>query len=647
MATGDPLSIGLSGLLAMQRSLATTSHNIANVNTPGFSRQRTELATQLPEFSGNGFIGTGVNVTTVRRAYDAFLTEQVQSYTSEHAQFETFHGLTAQIDNLFADPEAGLSPTLQQFFNSVQEVADDPSAPAARQALLTEGEVLAARFHFLDGRLRDLHDSVNTQLRDTVAEVNTLASSIAKLNQRISEFQGQNSSQPANDLLDQRDQLIGELAQKVAVTVFPQEDGMLNVFVGNGQSLVVGDHSSKLATLSDSYDSSRLDIGYTVGSGTLAVSDQMAGGELGALLSFRDQVLEPSRNNLGQLALGITQTFNAQHHLGMDLKGELGRDFFFPIDSSAPISLPRADNTGDGVVEITVSDASKLTDSDYRLEREGASYTLTRLSDNQVYSLTNFPGGTETVDGLILDLTAGSMDSGDSYLIQPTREAAQNFGVMLTDTSRIAAAAPIRTEANLGNKGTGQISASSVTNTNGLPLPTNGQITLSYDEATQQFNVNGGPGGLLSYDPATEGDGKEFTFPTLGGITFTISGTPADGDNFVIHNNTGGVSDNRNALALAGLQTESSLQGETATYQEHYSRLVVDVGVRTRQAEANRDTSGALLDQAVEAREGVSGVNLEEEAANLLRFQQAFQAAARVISVADTMFQSLLGAVGR
>lgn len=647
MATGDPFSIGVSGLLATQRALATTSHNIANANTPGFSRQRTELAAQLPEFSGNGFIGTGVSVATVRRAYDSFLTEQVQSNTSEHAQLETFHALAAQVDHLLADPAVGLSPPLQQFFNSVQEMADDPSAPAPRQALLAEGEVLASRFHLLDGRLSDLDDSINTQLQDTVAEVNTLASSIAGLNQRILEVHGQTSGQPANDLLDQRDQLIGELAQKVAVTAFPQADGMVNVVIGNGQSLVVGNQSSTLTTMANPYDNSRLEIGYTAGDNTLSISNHMAGGELGALLTFRDQVLEPSRNALGQLAIGFSQTVNVRHQVGMDLNGELGRNFFAPVDSSAPASLPRADNTGDGIIEINVSDVSELSDSNYRLDRNGADYTLTRLSDNQAFSLAAFPGGEETVDGLTLNLTSGTINAGDSYLIRPTRGAAQKFEVALSDSNSIAAAVPIRTEANLENEGSGRISAASVSHANGLPLPANGQISLTYDAAAQQFNVSGGPGGTLDYDPATERDGKEFTFPASGGTTFTISGAPADGDTFVIANNTGGVSDNRNALALAASQGQSSLQGGTATFQEHYSSLVVDVGVQTRQAEANRDTHRTLLDQAVAAREGVSGVNLEEEAANLLRFQQAFQAAARVISTADTMFQSLLGAIGR
>ncbi|KFI21970.1 flagellar hook-associated protein FlgK [Nitrosococcus oceani] len=647
MASSDLLGIGASGLLAAQRALATTSHNIANVNTPGFSRQRTELAARLPEFTGQGFIGTGVDVTTVRRAYDSFLTEQARHSTSEYAQSKVFHDLAAQVDNLFADSDTGLSASSQRFFNATQELANDPSSSAARQVLLAEGGAFATRVHSLGDRLGELDEGINTRLRDTVAEVNTLSSSIAGLNQQIRDLRGQNNDQPPNDLLDQRDQLIQDLSQKAAVTVLPQDDGSLNVFIGKGQSLVTGNHSHSLTTLANPYEASRLEVGYAAKGGVASISDSIQGGELGALLSFRDEVLAPSRNALGQLAVGVAQSFNEQHRLGVDLQGELGGDFFAAIDSNTAVSLPRADNTGDGVIEIAINDASKLTDSDYRLDRHGAGFTLTRLSDNQAFSLSTFPGSAETVDGLTLNLTSGSINGGDSYLIQPTRAAAQQFGVMLTDSARIAAAGPIRIEANLGNRGTGQVSAAAVTSTTGLPLPPNGDVTLTYDAAARQFNVSGGPGGTLDFDPASESNGKEFSLPSVGGLNFTVSGVPADGDTFMLQNNTGGVGDNRNALSLAGLQTKPVFQDGTTTYQEQYGRLVADVGARTRQAEANQDTQKILLDQAVAAREGGSGVNLEEEAANLIRFQQAFQAAARVISTADTMFQTLLGAVGR
>ena len=639
----DLLSTSVSGLLAFQSALDTTAHNIANANTPGYSRQRVDLATRPPEHYGFGYIGNGVQVADVRRLYDSFLAGQVRSSTSNNSRLQAFYGMASQIDNLLADPNAGLSPSLQAFFNAVQQVANAPSSIPARQAMLGAADTLANRFHSLDQSFTQLNGQVDTQMQSIVGEINSLAASIAKLNQSIVQAEASANGQPPNDLLDQRDQLINQLAQHVSVSTVAQSGGAVNVFIGSGQSLVLGQQASTLSVVPSPSDPARPEISYQNGASTVIVTNSLSGGDLGGLLDFRRQVLDPSWNALGQVATGLAQTFNAQHHLGQDLNGALGGDFF---NVAAPQVIGNSANTGNAVVNASVTNVNALTTSDYRLSYDGSKYTLTRLSDGSATTFTSFP---QTVDGVTLSLASGSMNAGDSFLIRPTRGAAQSFSVAIQDPTKIAAAAPIQTQASATNAGTGQISPGTVINTNNLPLT--GNITLTFDPnalgpGVPGFTVSGGPGGTLAYNPATDANGKQFSFPSYGGITFTLSGVPASGDSFVISPNTNASNDNRNALLLAQLQTTPTLDGSTATYQDAYGQLVSQVGTVTQQAQTNSQAAQTQLNQATQAQQAVSGVNLDQEAANLVRYQQAYQAAAKTITVAETLFQSLLSAVG-
>lgn len=654
MAGSDILGIGVSGLLAFQNELATTGHNISNANTPSYSRQVVDLTAQNPMLSGTSYLGTGVQVTAVRRVYSDFLTAQVRTATSSSNQAQQYYTLASQVDNLLGDPTAGLTPSLQSFFDAVQGVANDPTSVPARQVMLSQANALADRFHNLDQQLSGLRQGVNTQISTDVNGINSLASSIAALNKQIADATAAAGGQPPNDLLDQRDALVTQLAQHVSVTTVSQNDGALNIFVGNGQSLVAGGTASTLSVVSNPYDPTCSEVGYTTGGVTAIVSNYLTGGTLGGTLDFRNQVLDPAQNALGRVALGVTSTFNAQHRLGADLSGNINQNFFNDITASSPRVLSNTNNTGNGMVAASVANVNALTTSDYRLDRTASGYTLTRLSDNTVTQLSSFPGSPVTVDGVTLSLTSGSIAVGDSFLIQPTRLGANGIGVAISDPSRIAASSPISISATTDanglptNTGTGAISAATVSNTTNLPLAAN--ITLTFDPnaggaGVPGFTVTGGPGGTLAYDPATDSSGKQFTFAGYGGMTFTISGTPSSADSFVISNNTGGVSDNQNALTLAGLSNQRTLANGSATYEGAYGQLVTSVGADTNQAQVNNDAQTSLLTQATASRDSVSGVNLDEEAANLVHFQQSYQAAAQVIATAESLFQTLLTAV--
>lgn len=635
----DLLGLGVSGLLSYQRALTTTSHNVTNVNTPGYSRQRVEMESTTPQFLGGNFLGSGVQVDAVRRIYDEFLVEQVRSTSSLQQQHETMFDLSSQIDNLLADPAAGLTPVMQNFFNALQDLASDPASTPARQVVLSEGESLTARFNDLFGRLDGLREGANSRLDTLVIEVNALSQAIADVNEDILNVRTGNDAQQPNDLLDRRDHLVDELSKYVSVRTLEQDDGTLNVFIGSGQSLVVGISANSLESLPDPFDPTRLLVGISNGTSTVDITGQLSGGRIGGVLEFRDQVLDPAMNGLGRVALSLVESFNTQHSLGQDLDGDLGGNFF---STSAPEVLPNNNNGGTGQLAVSISDLSAVTTSNYELRRNGADYELLRLSDGIVIDLdaAGFPGATVTVDGLDIALASGAIADGDRFLLRPVRTAADAIDMAISHTNDIAAAAPMRTAVSSANTGTGLISAGSVN----APLDANVRqtVTLTFNNPPTTFDVNGtGTGNPTGVAYTSGGD------ITYNGWTIQIEGTPAVGDTFTVEANTRGVGDNRNALQLAVLQNAQTLDGGTTTLVDAYGSVVAELGTRTRQADLGNEAQSALLEQSIAAKASVSGVNLDEEAANLVRFQQAYQAAAQLITVADTLFQTLLGAVRR
>lgn len=654
-ATGNLLGTAVSGLLAYQRALATAGHNVSNVNTPGYSRQQIELSTRPPLTSSAGFIGNGVNIDTVTRAYDQFLTTQLRTTTSGQGQVGAYYDLSRQIDNIVADPQAGLAPALQGFFGAVQSLSSDPGSSAARQVLLSQANSLVNRFHYIDDRLDNLRDSANTQVRSTVAQINTLGQSIAQMNQQVYELRGA-AGQPPNDLLDKRDEAIRQLAELVSVHVVAQENGALNVFIGNGQSLVLANQAAALNVMQNQFDPENLDIGFSFAGGTVTnITQNLAGGKLGGALEFRDGLLKNTTDQLGRVAVGLSAVFNAQHRLGLNQDNALGGDFFSDLGTQQSIASRNNNSATNIVLTGVVTDVGALKASDYRLDYNAGTYTLNRVADNTVVGVSAVPTFNLTAtEGFTVSAVGATVSDGDSFLLRFTAHAARDTGLLLTQSTQIAAAAPLRTRAANANAGNGAITPGNVSSTASLPLAA--PITLTFDPnalgaGIPGFTVVGGPGGTLAYNPATEAAGKSFTFAGYGGFTFRVAGVPVNGDQFVVENNTGGFGDNRNALALAALQTNPTLingaSGPTASLLGAYAQMVSDVGARTQQADIDNQTQQTLLTQAQEDWSNVAGVNLDEEAANLIKFQQAYQASAQVINAASLIFDTLLSAVRR
>lgn len=630
MAT-DIFGIGISGLQAARAALITAGHNIANANTPGYTRQLVDLSSATPLGTSVGFYGNGVDITSVQRQYSQFLSGEVLTASTQSSSLDSYYSKIKQLDNLVADPSAGLSPAIQDFFAAVQGVSTTPNVASSRQALLSSAEAMKSRFQVIDQRLAELRDGVNSEVSTTTQEINNMGAQIADLNQRILVARSATGGQPPNDLLDQRDQLVANLNKDIRATVVVQNDGAYNVFIGSGQPLVAGMLSYTLVPMREPLDPTKLTIGYRTSSGIVQLPESnLNGGSLGGLLAFRSQSLDPMQNALGRVAITLAETFNAQHVLGQDLNGQLGTAMF---SIGAPQVNANLNNKGTAVVAATFdsTNVGGLTSSDYRLSYDGNNYNLTRLEDNTTRSFAAFP---QNVDGISLALASGTASAGDSFLIRPTAAGASSLRVAITDPSKIAAAAPVRTAQGAANFGSGTISAGTV---NSLDPNLQQTVGITFISATT-FNVSGTGTGLpatgVTYTP-----GQDITF---NGWTVQISGAAATGDTFSVARNGGGTGDNRNALALADLQTKKIMDGGAASYQGAYASLVSRVGTQTRKLEVTSTAQATLLEQARTAEQSYSGVNLDEEAANLIRYQQAYQASGKVLQVASTLFDTLL-----
>jgi flagellar hook-associated protein 1 FlgK len=626
----DMMGTGLSSLRALQRALDTTAHNIANVSTPGYSRQSVQFQTRQPSVFGSSWIGNGVDVNQVRRQYDQFLTAQSRTSGGNLARLDAFATQAERLDNMLGDTTKGLSKSLQSYADALGEVSSTPASVPARQVLLSEGRALVQRLQDYDSRLRAMSAEIDTRFAGEASEVSLIAQGIARLNGEI--ITGvQNTGQAPNDLLDQRDRLIDEISGKVSVTTVA-EGSSINVFIGNGQPLVLGTTASQITTVSDPFDPERTQFALQTPTGTVDISRGVTGGTLGGLLDWRREMLEPARNELGRISLAITNQVNAQHREGMDLTGAMGQDFF---NIGAVSFTDVTSNTGTAVLTTTRTNVGAITAGDYILANTGTGFTLRRKDTGAAVTFT----GTGTAlaplqfDGLSVVVGAGSA-SGDQYVIHPTRDAILGLNVAITDPARIAAAAPIRGAAATANMGSGSISAGEVLSAANANLLNTANIVFT---SATQFTVNGG-----AAQTYTAGGNID-----VNGWRVQISGAPASGDTFTVRSNAGATGDNRNAFALGDALRAGVLEGGTISVASAVERLTADIGLQTRTAQVNRDAEAVVNQDDLAARDSVSGVNLDEEAAAMLRYQQAYQAAAQIIAMASTLFDSLIAAVRR
>lgn len=884
----DLLNIGAGALKAYQTSIATTGHNISNADVDGYSRQRVELTTQPGTDFGVGFIGNGVTVEDIARIVDDSVVRQLRLDTSNFNELDAFVSQIDQLDRILADSSTGLSTGFESFFAAMQQGANDPTSIPVRSLIISEAEALTDRFNTISTRFKDFNDAINTQLAASAKQVNSYAKAIASINQQILNVSKPGVGQQPNDLLDQREKLLQGLSELVSVNVIQEDNGTVNVLIGNGQPLVVGSVSAEIQVQDGENDPQRKDVIVIAGNSVQPITKSITGGTLGGLIDYRETVLDESINSIGRIALAFNDAVNTLQRQGIDLNGQFGADLFQDINDPAftyeRVTANRFNSEpNDAVISVDITDVSQLTKSDYLLEFPGpgtSRYTLTRQSDGVVVKEGPFSGLYPfriQHAGFQISLESGTFNKGDAFLIQPTRNGADDINMVLNSERELAFALPIAAQASLSNNGSATISQGELYSTTGItdtalssfaapgelsppllvrftspttydvydnsdpanPVPldppirnrsyaagannqifpndSNARISTSEGPAVQTANIgaigladNGYTGetlttrqtnldtgevtldtrvipagssareiaaslntinGVTAYAnteavftvddagglplqvqlngedllgvgftgpttadylrdqinnnsnlqaagivalsdgtnltirslygddldiqvPATADAADSLDFVSINGFAnaatidqgqeaiiqgqvdtviensgtissdsgvlfevfpqsslaftgfqFQISGVAEAGDEFLIDFNAGGISDNRNALALVALQTADILEDGGVSINEEYGSVVESIGTKANKAHINREAAEVLKNQSQLTREGISGVNLDEEAANLIQFEQAYNAAAQIISIARTIFDSLITAV--
>ncbi|MDR7022871.1 MAG: flagellar hook-associated protein FlgK [Gammaproteobacteria bacterium] len=674
----DLLNIGLSGLAANKTSLAVTGHNITNVNTPGFSRQETVQATRIPQFSGAGYIGSGTTLVDVRRIYNEFLNTQVRSSTALNSDTQSYLGQINQLDSLLAGSTTGVNPGLQKVFAALQTAAEDPANIPARQLALSEAEGLAKRFNTVYDRLNEQNAFINKQLSAVTDQVNQLATSIAGYNEAIA-VAASNGQQP-NDLLDAREEAVRKLSTFIGVTVVAQDDNSYNLFVGSGQPLVVGSTASRLEVVPGLSDPLRSEVQFVSGNSRQGITSLITGGEMGGLIRYREDVLDTTLNSVGRLALSVTDQVNRQLGQGLDLNGQFGNGLFRELNDPELIgqrSLARIGNSDTTAnLNVLIEDTTQLTTSDYEVEFTSATdYTVRRVSDGTSFGpfdITVVPAA--EFDGVSLNVASGTFAAGDRFRVMPTRNAGESIRADMKRPEELAFAAPLKSQTSPANIGTGVISQPTLLTEIDIYDPvaqTNLETSLrnapplrivmgAGGGATQGYDVVDINGNVIDTGVIVPGQNNKITItvPATAGppavpVPFdyevAISGRPQGGDNFSVSFNTNGVSDNRNALKLIDLQNRTTIginplapATTGSSFTDAYGDLVERVGTLTSQARVDGEATGAILKQATDNRDSISAVNLDEEAAKLIQFEQYYQASAQIIQVARSLFDTLI-----
>jgi flagellar hook-associated protein 1 FlgK len=615
-------------LQAFEAAINVTNNNIANANTPGYARESLVFSATAPQTLGQAAVGTGVTVSTVNRAYSQSAANQLSSSQSGLSQLTSLQNYTTQIDNIVGTTAGGVTTALQNYYNAWSTVANNPTSTPSRQALLGSAQALAQSFQTTATQLQGLNTQINAGISADVQQINADATSIAALNQQIVVGTGQANGQPPNALLDQRDALISNLSQLAGVTTTTDSSGAVNVFIGNGQPLVLQGNVTQLTTVPNQFNASQLEVS-TSTDGNNPISASITSGDLGGLFAARTQAVDPTLNQLGQLAVGLAQSANTQQNAGLNLSGQFGANLF---SLAAPIATASSNNRDSTTATATITDVGALTSNDYVLKQTTAGLSLSNATTGAAISLAGNGDGTAgnpiVVDGVSIVLSA-TPATGDQFLIQPTAGAAGSISVALTNPSQLAAAAALQTAAGANNTGSAAIGAATVQD------PANPNVltpaTIQFTSATS-YTV-----GTTAY-AYTAGANID-----VNGWQVAISGAPVAGDTFSVQPGAGG--NNVNALASAAQQTQGVLSNGTISINGGASDLVTSVGSQAQQVNTAQTAQTALNTQAQQNVQSISGVDLNEEAANLLQWQQAYQASAQAFAIGNSTFTTFMNSI--
>lgn len=672
------INIGMSGLGAAQSGMYTLGNNIANADVESYSRQQNVQKTKGGQQVGQVFIGSGTTLADVRRVYNAFLENQLRTTTSLSSEASSYLDQITPLDTALSSSDTGITAALQSFFSAMQDAAAKPTEDASRQLLLTSAQSLAKRFNTLSSQLNQQNSNVNSNMGALANQVNNLTKTIADLNEQISRVSSI-SGQP-NDLLDQRDGAVRELNALIGTDVV-ERDGNYDIYLKNGQSLVLGKTTQTLGVEPSATDPTRMSLILNRGSTKMDITSSATGGELGGLIRYRKETLDPALNELGRVALVVADAINSQLAQGIDKNGNFGATLFGDINSAKAISersvAKTGNSAGSGNLDVTIKDTGKLSTSDYQVTFTSATgYSVRKLpegTDMGSFDLTDTPP--PVIDGFTLSLNGGGLSAGDSFKITPTRNAAANIDTVLSDPKRLALASPLTATNGSGNKGTGVITQPTLTSKldiydaaqrtqlqNGLKYSTPVKLVFG-DEGTspqayKMYDAKGteiGSGTIVPGQenklqlsvPLVDGNGN-----ALGGnFTFemSVSGAPKNGDSYTVALTGAGSADNRNGQSVIDLQTKSTVEvgadGKGISFTDAYAKLVSNVGGKAGQAQMDTDATTALHSSALYSRNGLSGVSVDEEVGNLVKFQQYYTASSQIIKAAQETFATLINSL--
>ncbi|MEX0296617.1 flagellar hook-associated protein FlgK [Pseudomonas putida] len=672
------INIGMSGLGAAQSGMYTLGNNIANADVDSYSRQQNVQKTKGGQQVGQVFMGTGTTLADVRRVYNAFLENQLRTTTSLSSEASSYLNQITPLDTALSSSDTGITAALQSFFSAMQDAAAKPTEDASRQLLLTSAQSLAKRFNTLSSQLNQQNSNINSNMASLADQVNSLTKTIADLNDQISRVSSI-SGQP-NDLLDQRDGAVRELSALIGTDVV-ERDGNYDIYLKNGQALVLGKTTQTLGVEPSATDPTRMSLILNRGSTKMDITNSTTGGEMGAQIRYRKETLDPALNELGRVALVVADAINSQLAQGIDKNGEFGATLFGDINSAAAISqrsiAKTGNSAGSGNLDVTIKDTGKLSTSDYQVTfTSGTGYNVRKLpegTDMGSFDLTDNPP--PVIDGFTLSLNGGALSAGDSFKITPTRNAAASIDTVLTDPKRLALASPLTATSGSGNKGTGVITQPTLTSEldiydaaqrtqlqNGLKYSTPVKLVFAdgstSPQAYKMYDAKGteiGSGTIVPGQenklqlsvPMVDGNGN-----SLGGnFTFemSVSGAPKNGDSYTVALTGAGSADNRNGQSVIDLQTKSTVEvgadGKGISFTDAYAKLVSNVGGKAGQAQMDSDATTALHTSALDSRNGLSGVSIDEETGNLIKFQQYYTASSQIIKAAQETFATLINSL--
>jgi flagellar hook-associated protein 1 FlgK len=676
------ISIGLSGLNASSAAMTTIGNNTANVDTLGYSRQQVMTAAGAQQNIGVGFVGTGTTLSDVRRIYNGFLDTQLQTSTSLNSDATAYLGQASKLDSILSDSSTGISSVLAKFFSDLGTLSTRPTDSAARTNFLTSASALAGQFNSISAQMKDQNATINTQMNTVAGQVNALASSIASLNTQITQAQAL-GGQP-NTLLDSRSEAVRQLNDLVGAKVV-ETNGNYDVYIGTGQPLVTGSKANTLTASPSDADPNVYSLKLNYQNSSVDVSSVVTGGTLGGLLRYRSDVLQPAANELGRLAVVASDQINTQLNQGVDANGNFGANLFINVnDPSLTAQRSVANKNNDqasGNFAVSITNSGALTTNDYQVTFTNGSgqYSVTRLPDGQDLGSYNANDKPPVIDGFSLKFN-GASGEGDTFKISPVKTGADGIKVVMTDAKTIATASPLTGTVGV-SKGSGTFTQPVLSNqadiynptatadlrnalTGSMPMRmlmgdiTNGAQSYSLvdakGDAVLDKSGNAVKGTIVS--GASNDVSLEVGYTDSAGVKqsfsfgMTIAGKPNSGDTYSIALTGAGSSDNRNATSVIALQTKQTLDnaagnGTGMSLSGANANMITTVGSKAAQAKNDTTATGAVLTQAKTARDSVSGVSLDEEAANLVKYQQYYTASSQIIKAAQAIFSTLINSL--